>query len=469
MNKKSYILAIGMSILLIMLFITIIRSRPTGVASPSNFNLTPTAIPPDVLTRVAQQDATLSSAISASQTALPTQFAQYTQAAQTQQSLELTFAEEPTSDLQIQFPFFSGTPSADEILSGKSDYQLAGYGILYEDQVNGVIHKYWPNGWVWQESTYDSVILARGGYVLESPTQGVIQVYIWPHYSDSPYQNDVIIESPVQAGELTITGAVGERLIITSKQGQTFYFDVPALRFVDSLEESVPSATPPPTLDFPLEFTDDAPDEPADIYEYQYQLEETDLNYYINSPRDYDWFYFISQTEGLLKVSLVPNGKNYGLRVVLTDLDGNGIIVGEDSTSIGGVKQIIVPDAVTGNYMVRVWSLDGSYDDSQPYILRFDPPKPEKVIPILECVAENADGTFTAHFGYDNPNAYVVRITAEHDNAFHPNPVFRTEQPEYFAPGRIENWFRVLFDGNDLTWRLEGLQVTANRNSPRCP
>lgn len=158
MNNKSYILGIGISILLIMSFIAIIRSRPTNIASSSN--LTPTAIPPDILTRLAQQDATMSAAISASQTALPTQFAQYTQAARTQQALELTFAAEPTTDMQVEYPIFSNIlPRVEEILYGRPDGILAGNGILYEEQVSGVFHKYWPNGWVWQESTHDSVIL----------------------------------------------------------------------------------------------------------------------------------------------------------------------------------------------------------------------------------------------------------------------------------------------------------------------
>lgn len=245
---------------------------------------------------------------------------------------------------------------------------------------------------------------------------------------------------------------------------------MPALRFVDSLEEILPTVIPPVTLtpEFPPAFTDDAPDEPRFVSDYPSQFEESDLDYYINSPSDYDWFHFVSQADGRLKVTLVPRGNNYGLRVVLVDQDGNGTIVGEDTSFGGGAKQVTVDNAPSGNYIVRVWSLDGSFDESQSYTLRFDPPKPEKVIPILECVAENSDGTFTAHFGYENPNPYVIVIDWRHQN-FDPGPIFRTGQPEYFAPGRVEDWFRVLFDGNDLTWTLDGNAVTANRNSPRCP
>ena len=462
MKTKSYLLP-GLLIISMVVFI-ILTTRTGAISLFSPEDLTPTAIPPVILTQIAQNNINQS----ATQTAFPPLA---TQAAQTEQALQLTLVAEPTLDLQEMYPIFSNNPpSADQILSGKSDYTLAGYGIVYDDQVWGDSnHKYRFNGLIWQESTADSVIWVRGGRALESPTHGAVRVMISPHYSDSPHQNDVVIEGPAQTGELTITGAVGERLILTSEQGQIFYFDVPALRFVDSLEEIVPTATPVPipTFEPPLVPTDDALDEP--LYLENFQLEDTDVNYYINSPTDYDWFAFVSQAEGRLKVSLIPRGNNYGLRVVLVDQDGNGTIVGEDTTSGGGAKQVVIPNAPSGNYIVRVWSLDGSYGESQPYTLHFDPPKPQKVTPILECVTENPDGTFTAHYGYENPNPYVVVIDSRHQNTFHPGPVFRTGQPEYFAPGRVEDFFAVLFDGNGLTWVLDGNAVTANRNSPRCP
>ena len=462
MKRKSYLFpGLLISVLLVFIILTI-RGGAISLFSPED--LTPTAIPPELLTQAAQESANQS----ATQTAFPPLA---TQAAQTEQALQLTLVAAPTLDLQEMYPIFSNTPpSADEILSGKLDATLAGYGIVYDDQKWGD-SKYEFSGLIWEEMTFDSSILVRGGQVRASPTVGTIRVIIDPHDLNSTYRNDVVIESPVPAGKLTITGAVGERLILTSEQGMTFYFDIPALRFVESLEESVPTATPPPTFtpEFPPAFTDDAPDEPRFVSDYPSQFEESDLDYYINSPSDYDWFHFVSQAEGRLKVTLIPRGNNYGLRVVLVDQDGNGTIMGEDTSSGGGAKQMTVDNAPSGNYIVRVWSLDGSFDENQPYTLRFDPPKPQKVTPILECVAENPDGTFTAHYGYENPNPYVVVIDSRHQNTFHPGPVFRTGQPEYFAPGHITDWFSVLFDGNGLTWLLDGQAVTANRNSPKCP
>jgi len=438
------------------------RGGATEFFSPED--LTPTAVPPELLTQIAQDNANQA----ATQTAYPPLA---TQSAQTEQAFQLTLAAAPTDDAQQAYPnFANAVPSAEELLSGGADYPLAGYGILYEGEAWGdASQKYRFNGPIWQEATRETLIAVRGGRGFDPPSQGAVRVIIAPHYPSSPRQNDLVIESPVQAGELTITGAVGERLILTSEQGQTFYFDVPSLRFVDSIEEIVATATPLPTEVFepPIAPTDDAVDIP--LYLDGFQLEDSDVDHYIDSPTDYDWFAFVSQAQGRLKVSLIPRGKNYGLRVVLVDRDGNGTIVGEDTSPGGGTKQVTVDDAPSGNYIVRVWSPDGSFDESQPYTLRFEPPKPEKVIPILECVAENPDGTFTAHFGYENPNPYVVVIDSRHQNTFHPGPTFRTGQPEYFAPGLVEDIFIVLFDGNGLTWTLDGNAVTANRNSPGCP
>ena len=42
----------------------------------------------------------------------------------------------------------------------------------------------------------------------------------------------------------------------------------------------------------------------------------------------------------------------------------------------------------------------------------------EKVTPLLECVINNGDGTYTAHFGYENPNSVSVDIAVGNNNKF---------------------------------------------------
>jgi hypothetical protein len=452
MKRKPYFLVAMLCVLIVVLIILANRSRATSILT------SPTAIPPVILTQLAQTLEAATPAAQETQNSL-------TQAIQTQQAAQQTAVALSTDDRQELYPItINKLPNSDVILANKLDGTLAGYGTLIEDPII-LQDDYEVHDLAWEEWTYDVFISVWAGQMREMSSQGIVWVRISANHTRE-YQS-VAVKSPVQSGGLNIIGAVDERLILTSDQGKTFYFDVPSLRFVDTFDESVPIATPVPTPTLAFPPLDDAQDIP--FYVYDYQLENTDLNYYINSPGDYDWFYFFSQAPGTLTVSLIPRGGNYGIRVVYLKGDGEGTIVGEDTTSGRGKKQVEIPDALIGDYMVRVWSLDGSYNENLPYTLRFDPPKPEKVTSILECVAANADGTFAAHFGYDNPNPFVVKVGADHDNAFHPGPIYRTGQPEWFVPGRVQDWFAVLFDGNGLTWTLDGHAVTANRNSPKCP
>jgi hypothetical protein len=89
------------------------------------------------------------------------------------------------------------------------------------------------------------------------------------------------------------------------------------------------------------------------------------------------------------------------------------------------------------------------------------------VRPILECVVANADGSYTAFFGYQSDNPAAVDIPAGPDNRFQPTPQYRG-QPEAFLPGRVQYAFSVIFDGNSLVWTLKTVTVTVSRTSPRC-
>jgi len=81
------------------------------------------------------------------------------------------------------------------------------------------------------------------------------------------------------------------------------------------------------------------------------------------------------------------------------------------------------------------------------------------VRPILECVVNNQDGTYTAHFGYLNENDESIEIPVGGDNKFTPSPQDRG-QTTIFEPGRTEFYpdseFTVDFDGTNLVWTLEG-------------
>ncbi|HKZ54771.1 MAG TPA: hypothetical protein VJ123_04770 [Anaerolineales bacterium] len=97
--------------------------------------------------------------------------------------------------------------------------------------------------------------------------------------------------------------------------------------------------------------------------------------------------------------------------------------------------------------------------------------KPMQVSPILECVVNNRDGTFTAHFGYENPNVFSVEIPIGPDNYLSPAPDDRG-QPGTFQPGRTSGFpsagFTVTFSGRSLKWNLNGLTAYASKSSSTC-
>jgi xylan 1,4-beta-xylosidase len=85
------------------------------------------------------------------------------------------------------------------------------------------------------------------------------------------------------------------------------------------------------------------------------------------------------------------------------------------------------------------------------------------VRPVLECVANNGDGSYTAFFGYRNDNLIPVSIPVGSRNKFTPSPEDRS-QPTTFLPGRQRRVFSVPFDGNNLVWTLDKRTSTASNN-----
>lgn len=83
------------------------------------------------------------------------------------------------------------------------------------------------------------------------------------------------------------------------------------------------------------------------------------------------------------------------------------------------------------------------------------------VIPIIESVTDNRDGTFTALFGYENTYAATQLIPVSSSNEFSPAPADRG-QPTSFLAGRQIDVFSITWSGSDLMWTLDGTTVTAN-------
>ena len=120
--------------------------------------------------------------------------------------------------------------------------------------------------------------------------------------------------------------------------------------------------------------------------------------------------------------------------------------------------------SAAGNY--PVWVSSGiTNSDTFYYSVVSSLPKP--VRPVLECVRNNGDGTYTAYFGYKNENSVSVYIPVGSKNKFTPTPQDRG-QTTVFQPGRKYKVFTVNFNGSNLVWTLNGRTSTASSKSALC-
>jgi hypothetical protein len=377
----------------------------------------------------------------------------------------------PTLDPQEQFPNPKEMLVPDVILSLKPKGKIAGSGIITTLPSPNSPHKkpYYvcqQDGWVRHELEDYTMVWAC--VEKDDPAQSTMVLVIDGLGKYNPLE--VTVKSPVRAGLLQIVDAIDSHLVLQPNQGQQLYFDVDAQVFVQSPDQSAPTVTPVPTRTIAplLGGTDDGRDIPNAVYDFA--PADSDLSYYINSPTDVDWFRFQVLKPGSIKVTLRQLPGSYGMYLFRLDGQYTATKVGEDLARGKGNKLITLKDAEAGEYMVRVVSLDGSFSESQPYVLRFEPPPLEKLVPILKCVSENSNGTLNAYWGYQNPNPMVVAIEpGSKDNRFQPKPKLRIGQPGQFIPGMVDEWFGIQFDGNELHWELDGNIAKADRNSPRCP
>ena len=118
-----------------------------------------------------------------------------------------------------------------------------------------------------------------------------------------------------------------------------------------------------------------------------------------------------------------------------------------------------------GNYPVWVSNYDSNSDTLYFSVVET---LPQPVTPVFNCIRNNGDRTFTAFFGYNNQNTGGVYIDYGDKNKFSPGSINRG-QPTVFLPGIHSNVFSIDYDGDNLTWTLDGTSITVNKNSTQCP
>ncbi len=94
------------------------------------------------------------------------------------------------------------------------------------------------------------------------------------------------------------------------------------------------------------------------------------------------------------------------------------------------------------------------------------PQKLSLVEPTLDCVENLGPTKWIAHFGYKNLGNQEAMLPIGSENRFRQQPENRG-QPTIFTAGEERTAFSVPFQGS-ITWALQGQEVTATADSPRC-
>lgn len=173
------------------------------------------------------------------------------------------------------------------------------------------------------------------------------------------------------------------------------------------------------------------------------------------------------------------------LREKVSDLVGRGIKHIVINMSFG-----VLPceDTVTVTEGSGTRSVAFSFDQAAAAVEQANEPQPVKNF--VDCVSDNKDGTYTAHFGYENPNGSPVTVPIGSNNSLTGGGLTSeqliAQTPTYFGrpnvvegkPGRSASYpnsaFQVVFkqkkSSEKLVWRLNGRSVTADalNSSQRC-
>lgn len=185
--------------------------------------------------------------------------------------------------------------------------------------------------------------------------------------------------------------------------------------------------------------------------------------------------FFIGDT---LASSLYPQGKTYlfsGVEGSVNDLNSasatygpfpfNGINQGYDSCNM---FKFIFPNTynlIAGTIITATATVNNRTSEFSPAAKATN--GVAAVIPVLDCIYTNSNGTNTAVFGYNNPYNVNVNIALGSSNGFNQN--FQNfGQPTVFIPGIQSNVFSVEFISS-LSWKLNNNQVIADASSNRCP
>jgi Tol biopolymer transport system component len=120
-----------------------------------------------------------------------------------------------------------------------------------------------------------------------------------------------------------------------------------------------------------------------------------------------------------------------------------------------------------GSYTIKYYGTDAAGNREATKTVTFTIP-PQAITPTLASVKRNANGTYTATFGYRNDNPVTFNIAVGASNNFSPGNQNRG-QTTAFQSGTVANAFTVTWDGSSLTWNVKGPDGQTRRVTARKP
>lgn len=161
---------------------------------------------------------------------------------------------------------------------------------------------------------------------------------------------------------------------------------------------------------------------------------------------------------GVYTVLVPPDKVSIGFTV---DISSN-VQVFVDGRAIGNKERVEI-DLVPGTTIIKMVLVlpDGT---RREFEFRVDRGVPSAaLVPLLDEVVMNPDGSFTAWFGYVNANTAERQVPLGSLNQFRyqGNTGLLMGQPSRFSPGLTSRAFSVVFDGTPLIWALDGNSVAA--------
>ncbi len=257
----------------------------------------------------------------------------------------------------IQLGIPPGTPMGDGVLT-----DLAG---MHMSQYMG---SFSGNLLVWVTEIEDGkATLVYAGVDANDQEQGLLFVVREAPFGD-PYGERIVL--PNRSGKPTIVDAVGQRLIIETEDGNTFYFDVPSGMIAPSMDATLSTMTPGPTLTPRVTPTFPSGDDVTNkMYGSSRWPINKDLTFFINPGDDEDWFHFYLPSTSDIVISLRDLPAPYGLVWIYDSVVPAEFGVDENLSLNDKVFQI--QGAEAGYYYVGVVALTDAFSSSNPYSLRF--------------------------------------------------------------------------------------------------